>query len=109
MPRLSSTYFYPDDTGKPIPDLPVYWENWYAAGGMYSTTSDLLMFANALFGGDRLIGVDARPRLRQPALCSGGHWQCNRHGRNKSESSHVHKTSWSLAPRYCKPGARSGS
>jgi D-alanyl-D-alanine carboxypeptidase len=66
LPRLSSTYFYPDDTGKPIPDLPVYWENWYAAGGMYSTTSDLLVFADALFGGERLIGVDARRRLLAP-------------------------------------------
>lgn len=66
LPRLSSTYFYPDDTGRSIPDLPVYWENWYAGGGMYSTTADLLVFANALFGSDRLIGVEARRRLLAP-------------------------------------------
>ncbi|HEX5869115.1 MAG TPA: serine hydrolase domain-containing protein [Longimicrobium sp.] len=73
LPRLASTYFYPDDTGKGIPDLPVYWENWYAAGGMYSTAADLLVFADALFGGDRLIGADARERLLTPALDEYGY------------------------------------
>jgi D-alanyl-D-alanine carboxypeptidase len=66
LPRLSSTYFYPDDTGRSIPDLPVYWENWYAAGGMYSTAADLLTFADALFGGGRLLGADAVRRLLAP-------------------------------------------
>ncbi|HEU4882028.1 MAG TPA: serine hydrolase domain-containing protein [Longimicrobium sp.] len=73
LPRLASTYFYPDDTGKGIPDLPVYWENWYAAGGMYSTAPDLLVFADALFGGDRLLGEDARRRLLAPALDEYGY------------------------------------
>ncbi len=31
--------------------MPVYIENWYAAGAMYSTAPDLIRFANALFGG----------------------------------------------------------
>ncbi|HEX2211702.1 MAG TPA: serine hydrolase domain-containing protein [Longimicrobium sp.] len=65
LPRLASTYFYPDDTGRAIPDLPVYWENWYAAGGMYSTAADLLAFADALYGG-RLLGEDAMRRLLAP-------------------------------------------
>lgn len=73
LPRLASTYFYPDDTGKGIPDLPVYWENWWAAGGMYSTAPDLLTFADALFGGDRLLGEDARRRLLAPALDEYGY------------------------------------
>lgn len=73
LPRLASTYFYPDDTGKGIPDLPVYWENWYAAGGMYSTAADLRVFADALFGGDRLLGADARNRLLTPALDEYGY------------------------------------
>ncbi|HYR09947.1 MAG TPA: serine hydrolase domain-containing protein [Longimicrobium sp.] len=73
LPRLASTYFYPDDTGKGIPDLPVYWENWYAAGGMYSTAADLRVFADALFGGDRLLGEDARQRLLTPALDEYGY------------------------------------
>lgn len=65
LPRLASTYFYPDDTGRAIPDLPVYWENWYAAGGMYSTAADLLTFAGALYGG-RLVNADALRRLLTP-------------------------------------------
>jgi D-alanyl-D-alanine carboxypeptidase len=73
LPRLASTYFYPDDTGKGVPDLPVYWENFYAAGGMYSTAADLLVFADALFGGERLLGADARQRLLTPALDDYGY------------------------------------
>lgn len=47
---LADTYFIRDDLGKLVPDLPVYMENWYAAGAMYSTANDLLLFSNALFG-----------------------------------------------------------
>lgn len=47
--KLASTYFYRDDIGKLVPDLPVYPENWYASGAMYSTTNDLIRFANAVF------------------------------------------------------------
>lgn len=47
---LADTYFYRDDIKKLVPDLPVYSENWYAAGSMYSTTNDLSLFINALFG-----------------------------------------------------------
>lgn len=47
--NLASTYFIRDDINKLVPDLPVYWENWYAAGAMYSTTKDLLKFCNAVF------------------------------------------------------------
>ena len=47
---LADTYFYRDDISKLVPDLPVYIENWYSAGSMYSTTNDLLKFSNALFG-----------------------------------------------------------
>lgn len=47
---LADTYFYRDDIGKLVPDLPVYMENWYAAGAMYATANDLLKFSNALFG-----------------------------------------------------------
>ena len=49
--NLASTY-YTTNKGKTfVNDMPVYIENWYAAGAMYSTPSDLLRFANALFGG----------------------------------------------------------
>jgi D-alanyl-D-alanine carboxypeptidase len=73
LPRLASTYFYPDDTGKGIPDLPVYWENWYAAGGMYSSTTDLLAFAHALFGAGTLLRPESLQRLLTPALDEYGY------------------------------------
>jgi CubicO group peptidase (beta-lactamase class C family) len=73
VPRLASTYFYPDDTGRPIDDPPVYAENWYAAGAMYSTTTDLLVFADALFGGDALLGAEARRRLLAPGMDEYGY------------------------------------
>jgi CubicO group peptidase (beta-lactamase class C family) len=47
---LADTYFFRDDLGKLAPDLPVYMENWYAAGAMYSTVNDLRLFSDALFG-----------------------------------------------------------
>lgn len=47
---LADTYFFRDDLKRLMPDLPVYVENWYAAGSMYSTTNDILQFSNALFG-----------------------------------------------------------
>lgn len=68
VPRLASTYYFRDDTGTMIPDLPVYMENWYAAGSMYSTAADLLAFADALFGGGRLLRPESRDRLLAPAL-----------------------------------------
>ena len=48
--NLANTYWKIDETKPLINDLPVYAENWYSAGGMYSTTADLLKFSNALFG-----------------------------------------------------------
>jgi len=47
---LADTYFFREDLKSLVPDLPVYPENWYAAGGMYSTVDDLLTFSNAVFG-----------------------------------------------------------
>lgn len=61
-PRLAATYFYRDDTKSLINDMPVYYENWYAAAGMYSTSTDLLTFADALYGG-RLLSADSLRRL----------------------------------------------
>jgi D-alanyl-D-alanine carboxypeptidase len=51
---LADTYFYRDDLKALTNDLPFYWGNYYAAGGMYSTIHDLAAFANALFGGKLL-------------------------------------------------------
>lgn len=47
---LADTYFYRDDLKQMVNDLPVYTENWFAAGAMYSTAIDMLKFSNALFG-----------------------------------------------------------
>lgn len=48
--RLADTYFYRDDLKMLSNDLPVYIQNWYAAGAMYSTAADIFKFSNALFG-----------------------------------------------------------
>ena len=48
--HLASTYFYREDLKALSNDLPVYPENWYAAGAMYSTAADVLKFSEALFG-----------------------------------------------------------
>ena len=48
--NLADTYFFREDLNTLVNDLPVYIENWYAAGAMYSTTTDILKFSDALFG-----------------------------------------------------------
>lgn len=54
IPNLAATYFYRDESKTLTNDLPFYFENMYAAGGMYSTAGDVLKFAEALFGGKLL-------------------------------------------------------
>jgi D-alanyl-D-alanine carboxypeptidase len=48
--NLADTYFFRDDLKTLVNDLPVYIENWYASGAMYSTAGDILKFSEALFG-----------------------------------------------------------
>jgi len=48
--NLADTYFFRDDLNCLVNDLPVYIENWYAAGAMYSSADDILKFSDALFG-----------------------------------------------------------
>lgn len=64
---LVTTYYWRDDTGTLIHDMPVYWENWDAAGGMYSTTTDLTSFAAALYGG-RIVSASSLRELLAPGL-----------------------------------------
>jgi D-alanyl-D-alanine carboxypeptidase len=52
--KLADTYFYRNDIKAAVNDLPVYIENWYAAGAMYSTADDILKFSDALFNGKLL-------------------------------------------------------
>jgi D-alanyl-D-alanine carboxypeptidase len=69
---LADTYFFRDDLKALVNDLPVYPENWYAAGAMYSTVDDLLMFSNALFGG-RLLEKETVALLTKPGLDDYGY------------------------------------
>jgi len=69
---LADTYFYRDDLKALSPDLPVYPENWYAAGALYSTTDDLMRFADALFG-LKLIDQASLDLLTKPGLDDYGY------------------------------------
>lgn len=70
--NLASTYFKPGDSKPLINDLPVYIENWYAAGGMYSTAADLLKFSNALFG-SKLLKPETLGLMLKPGLDDYGY------------------------------------
>jgi CubicO group peptidase (beta-lactamase class C family) len=69
---MADTYFYREDLGRLANDLPVYLENWYAAGAMYSTPRDILAFANALFG-ERLLRKETLARMITPGLDDYGY------------------------------------
>jgi len=69
---LASTYYKSGETQPLIHDLPVYIENWYAAGGMYSTAGDLLKFSDALFGA-RLLTPRTLSRMLKPGLDDYGY------------------------------------
>ncbi len=47
--HLASTYSLEPKTNELYNDIPYYIENFFTAGAMYSTVSDVLTFANALF------------------------------------------------------------
>lgn len=64
---LAVSYFYRDDLNALVPNLPVYYENWYASGSMYSTAEDLLRFNNALFS-FKLIGKESLDLMLTPGL-----------------------------------------
>ena len=76
--NLANTYWEVAKAAPLINDLPVYPENWYAAGGMYSTASDLLKFADALFGG-RLLRPATLGLMLTPGLDDYGYglWVAN--------------------------------
>lgn len=63
--RLAPTYFGRDAQTPLMNDLPMYYQNSDAAGGMYSTAADLLTFAEALYGG-RLIRPASLERMLVP-------------------------------------------
>ena len=63
--NLADTYFFREDLKPLVNDLPVYMENWYTAGAMYSTAADVLKFSNALFG-LKIIGRKALSQMLTP-------------------------------------------
>lgn len=66
-PGLAATYFYRDDIKQMVPDIPVYPENWHAAGAMFATADDLMRFATGLFGGT-LLTPEWQTRYLAPGL-----------------------------------------
>jgi D-alanyl-D-alanine carboxypeptidase len=69
---LADTYFFRDDLKAMAPDFPMYPENWYAAGAMYSTVNDVLAFSNALFGG-KLLKKETLALMVTPGLDDYGY------------------------------------
>jgi CubicO group peptidase (beta-lactamase class C family) len=65
--NLSYSYFTMNDTSGLVNDMPVYIQNWYSAGAMYSTNSDLSKFSNALFS-YKLLKKETLNLMLQPGL-----------------------------------------
>ena len=70
--RLAPTYFFRDDFKVLVNEIPVYHENAYAAAGMYSSPDDLLVFADALYGG-KLLKPETLDKLLKPGLDDYGY------------------------------------
>ncbi len=65
--KLAKTYWRSKGSQEMINDWPLYYENWYAAGGMFSTAADLRTFAHALFA-DKLLKPDSLALMLKPGL-----------------------------------------
>jgi D-alanyl-D-alanine carboxypeptidase len=72
IPRLAPTYYYREDKKVWMNDIPAYFQNWDAAGAMYSTADDLMIFADALFGG-RLLKPESLRLMLTPGLDDYGY------------------------------------
>lgn len=70
--NLADSYFTMDDSIGLVNDLPVYIQNWYTAGAMYSTIFDLQRFASALYSGE-LISKKSLANLLTPGLDEYGY------------------------------------
>lgn len=87
VPGLAEPYLQRADLKRLSRDFPVYPENWFAAGAMYSTPDDVLAFANALFG-RRLLHGDSLQRMLKPGLDDYGYglWVYDTHA-----GAHAHR------------------
>ena len=81
---LAVSYFRMGDDQPLGADLPVYHENWFAAGAMYSDADDLLAFSNAFHDGD-LFSEESLTRALTPGLEDNGYglfvWDLDHRGR----------------------------
>ena len=68
---LAAVYMINDHTKAIENNPPLYTENYYAAGGLYSTADDLLKFANALYG-NKLISSSSLAAILKPYLAGYG-------------------------------------
>mgnify|MGYP002780692718 FL=1 len=65
-PWLARTYFRRPGGTVFENELPFFWENSYAAGGLYSSVDDIARFSDAVFAG-RLLSPDSLAQLLKPA------------------------------------------
>jgi len=65
--NLADSYFTMNDSIGLVNDLPVYIENWYSAGAMFSTCTDLQKFSRALYSG-KLLTQESIDQLLKPGL-----------------------------------------
>jgi len=70
--NLANSYFMRDDLKYLVPDLPVYYQDWYSAGSMYSCTADVMTFFNALFD-LKLINKSSLDLMLTPGLDDYGY------------------------------------
>lgn len=71
-PVVADTYSRIPDTDVLEKDMPIYIENWYAAGAMYANAPDLLTFVNRLFD-YKLLEKETVKRLVTPGLDDYGY------------------------------------
>jgi D-alanyl-D-alanine carboxypeptidase len=65
VPLLAQTYYRRPGGTQFDNELPFFWDNAYAAGGLYSTTMDIARFSDALFEG-RLLSPASMAELMRP-------------------------------------------
>jgi len=70
--NLACSYWKPHGKDTLINNMPVYPENWYSAGAMYSTVDDLLVFERALYSG-KVIKQRSLDAMLKPGLGGYGY------------------------------------